>query len=139
MAHLNPHQNCPQDDVISTIAAWKKGLSEFLPTAVLEIAAYFNQIFAHFRLHVHTLFVDVTMRTDSPKMTDVEPVVSNFASSARAGRRNAVPDIQGSTAVGGTLEELPVKLEALSVKEDVKKKDEETAQDQLEKPKDEGK
>uniref|UniRef100_A0AC11D5U6 cAMP-dependent protein kinase inhibitor beta n=1 Tax=Ovis aries TaxID=9940 RepID=A0AC11D5U6_SHEEP len=82
---------------------------------------------------------DVTMRTDSPKMTDVEPVVSNFASSARAGRRNAVPDIQGSTAAGGTLEELPVKLEALSVKEDVKKKDEETAQDQLEKPKDEGK
>ncbi|XDB53630.1 PREDICTED: cAMP-dependent protein kinase inhibitor beta isoform X1 [Capra hircus] len=82
---------------------------------------------------------DVTMRTDSPKMTDVEPVVSNFASSARAGRRNAVPDIQGSTAAGGTLEELPIKLEALSVKEDVKKKDEETAQDQLEKPKDEGK
>uniref|UniRef100_A0A3Q1MZC8 cAMP-dependent protein kinase inhibitor beta n=1 Tax=Bos taurus TaxID=9913 RepID=A0A3Q1MZC8_BOVIN len=82
---------------------------------------------------------DVTMRTDSPKMTDVEPVVNNFASSARAGRRNAVPDIQGSTAAGGTLEELPVKLEALSVKEDVKKKDEETAQDQLEKPKDEGK
>uniref|UniRef100_A0A8B9X4B1 Uncharacterized protein n=1 Tax=Bos mutus grunniens TaxID=30521 RepID=A0A8B9X4B1_BOSMU len=58
-----------------------------------------------------------TMRTDSPKMTDVEPVVNNFASSARAGRRNAVPDIQGSTAAGGTLEELPVKLEALSVKE----------------------
>ena len=50
-------------------------------------------------------------------MTDVEPVVNNFASSARAGRRNAVPDIQGSTAAGGTLEELPVKLEALSVKE----------------------
>ncbi|XP_055391015.1 cAMP-dependent protein kinase inhibitor beta isoform X3 [Bubalus kerabau] len=24
---------------------WKKGLSEFLPTSVLEIAAYFNQIF----------------------------------------------------------------------------------------------
>ena len=50
-------------------------------------------------------------------MTDVEPVVSNFASSARAGRRNAVPDIQGSTAAGGTSEELPIKLEALSVKE----------------------
>lgn len=50
-------------------------------------------------------------------MTDVEPVVNNFASSARAGRRNAVPDIQGSTAAGGTSEELPVKLEALSVKE----------------------
>lgn len=66
---------------------------------------------------MHILFVDVTMRTDSPKMTDVEPVVNNFASSARAGRRNAVPDIQGSTAAGGTLEELPVKLEALSVKE----------------------
>ncbi|XP_072821915.1 cAMP-dependent protein kinase inhibitor beta isoform X1 [Vicugna pacos] len=81
---------------------------------------------------------DVAMRTESSEMTDVEPMVSNFASSARAGRRNALPDIQGSTAIGGTLE-LPLKLEALSVKEDVKKKDEETTQDQLEKPKDEGK
>lgn len=56
------------------------------------------------------------MRTDSPKMTDVEAVVNNFASSARAGRRNAVPDIQGSAATGGT-SELPLKLEDLSVKE----------------------
>lgn len=39
------------------------------------------------------------------------------AISTGAGRRNAVPDIQGSTAAGGTLEELPVKLEAPSVKE----------------------
>ncbi|XP_033263860.1 cAMP-dependent protein kinase inhibitor beta isoform X3 [Orcinus orca] len=81
---------------------------------------------------------DVAMRTDSSKMTDVEPMVNNFASSARAGRRNALPDIQGSAATGGTLE-LPLKPEVLSVKEDVKKKDKETAQDQLEKPKDEGK
>lgn len=49
-------------------------------------------------------------------MTDVEPVVNNFASSARAGRRNALPDIQGSPTTGGT-SELPLKLEALSVKE----------------------
>ena len=30
-------------------------------------------------------------------MTDVEPVVNNFASSARAGRRNAVPDMPDHT------------------------------------------
>ncbi|XP_049551503.1 cAMP-dependent protein kinase inhibitor beta isoform X2 [Orcinus orca] len=60
---------------------------------------------------------DVAMRTDSSKMTDVEPMVNNFASSARAGRRNALPDIQGSAATGGTLE-LPLKPEVLSVKED---------------------
>uniref|UniRef100_A0A8C0IXV7 cAMP-dependent protein kinase inhibitor beta n=1 Tax=Chelonoidis abingdonii TaxID=106734 RepID=A0A8C0IXV7_CHEAB len=31
-------------------------------------------------------------------MTDVEPVVTDFASSGRAGRRNALPDILGSPA-----------------------------------------
>ncbi|XP_008993216.1 cAMP-dependent protein kinase inhibitor beta isoform X9 [Callithrix jacchus] len=77
------------------------------------------------------------MRTDSSKMTDVEPGVTNFASSARAGRRNALPDIQSLVATGGT-SDLPLKLEALSVKEDVKKKDEETTQDKLEKPQNEG-
>ncbi|XP_039107443.1 cAMP-dependent protein kinase inhibitor beta isoform X1 [Hyaena hyaena] len=77
--------------------------------------------------------IDVAMRTDSSKMTDVEPVVNNFASSARTGRRNAVPDIQGSAGTGGT-SELPLRLEALSMEEDVKKKDEETTQCQLEKP-----
>lgn len=65
---------------------------------------------------MHILFVDVAMRTDSPEMTDVEPMVNNFASSARTGRRNAVPDIQGSAATGGT-SELPHRLEALSMKE----------------------
>lgn len=65
---------------------------------------------------MHILLVDVAMRTDSSKMTDVEPVVSNFASSARTGRRNAVPDIQSSAVTGGT-SELPLKLEALSIKE----------------------
>uniref|UniRef100_A0ABI7XFZ1 cAMP-dependent protein kinase inhibitor beta n=1 Tax=Felis catus TaxID=9685 RepID=A0ABI7XFZ1_FELCA len=75
----------------------------------------------------------VAMRTDSSKMTDVEPVVNNFASSARTGRRNAVPDIQGSAGTGG-ISELPLRLEALSMEEDVKKKDEETTQCQLEKP-----
>ncbi|XP_006171594.1 cAMP-dependent protein kinase inhibitor beta isoform X2 [Tupaia chinensis] len=73
------------------------------------------------------------MRTDSSTMTDVESGVVNFASSARAGRRNAVPDIQSSATTGGT-SDLPLKLEALSMKEDVKKKDEETTQNQLEKP-----
>ncbi|XP_032130790.1 cAMP-dependent protein kinase inhibitor beta isoform X1 [Sapajus apella] len=81
---------------------------------------------------------DVAMRTDSSKMTDVEPGVTNFASSARAGRRNALPDIQSPAAIGGT-SDLPLKLEALSVKEDVKEKDEETTQDQLKKPQNEGK
>ncbi|XP_006834798.1 PREDICTED: cAMP-dependent protein kinase inhibitor beta [Chrysochloris asiatica] len=56
------------------------------------------------------------MRTDSSEMTDVEPVVTNFTSSARAGRRNALPDIQSSVATGGT-SDLPAKLEALSMKE----------------------
>uniref|UniRef100_A0A2K5DT19 cAMP-dependent protein kinase inhibitor n=1 Tax=Aotus nancymaae TaxID=37293 RepID=A0A2K5DT19_AOTNA len=83
-------------------------------------------------------YQDVAMRTESSKMTDVEPGVTNFASSARAGRRNALPDIQSSAATGGT-SDLPLKLEALSVKEDVKEKDEETTQDQLEKPQNEGK
>lgn len=93
---------------------------------------------AHPLLHVHILFVDVAMRTDSPEMTDVELGVDNFASSARAGRRNAVPDIQGSAGTGGT-SELPLKLETLSIKEDVKKKDEGKTQDQSEKPPNEGK
>uniref|UniRef100_A0A670HYE1 cAMP-dependent protein kinase inhibitor beta n=1 Tax=Podarcis muralis TaxID=64176 RepID=A0A670HYE1_PODMU len=31
-------------------------------------------------------------------MTDVEPVVTDFAASGRAGRRNALPDILGSSA-----------------------------------------
>ncbi|KAM5326132.1 cAMP-dependent protein kinase inhibitor beta isoform 1-T2 [Glossophaga mutica] len=81
---------------------------------------------------------DVAMRTDASEMTDVEAVVNNFASSARAGRRNAIPDIQGSAGTGGT-SELPLELKALSIKEDVKKKNEETTQDQLEKPPNEGK
>lgn len=73
------------------------------------------------------------MRTDSSEMTDVEPMGNDFASSARAGRRNAIVDIQDS-AVTGQTSELPLKLETLSVKEDVKKEDEETTQDQLESP-----
>ncbi|XP_045247531.1 cAMP-dependent protein kinase inhibitor beta isoform X2 [Macaca fascicularis] len=81
---------------------------------------------------------NVAMRTDSSKMTDVESGVANFASSARAGRRNALPDIQSSAATDGT-SDLPLKLEALSVKEDAKEKDEETTQDQLEKPQNEEK
>lgn len=76
---------------------------------------------------------DVAMRTDSSEMTDVEPMGTDFASSARAGRRNAIVDIQG-IAVTGKTSELPLKLEALSIKEDVEKKDEETTQDQLESP-----
>ncbi|XP_037376230.1 cAMP-dependent protein kinase inhibitor beta isoform X2 [Talpa occidentalis] len=73
------------------------------------------------------------MRTDSSEMTDVEHVITSFAASARTGRRNAIPDIQGSTSTG-ELSELPLKLENLSLKKDVIKKDEEITQDQLEKP-----
>lgn len=71
-------------------------------------------------------------------MTDVESGITSFAASARAGRRNAIPDIQGSASKGG-LSELPLKMENLSLKKDVKKEDEETTQEQLEKPADEEK
>ncbi|XP_035880530.1 cAMP-dependent protein kinase inhibitor beta isoform X1 [Phyllostomus discolor] len=81
---------------------------------------------------------DVAMRTDASEMTDVEAVVNNFASSARAGRRNAIPDIQGAAGTGGA-SKLPLELEALSIKEDVKEKNEETTQDQSTKPPNEGK
>ncbi|XP_008046565.1 cAMP-dependent protein kinase inhibitor beta [Carlito syrichta] len=77
------------------------------------------------------------MRTEPSTMTDVEAGVVNFASSARAGRRNALPDIQSSATAGGT-SDLPLKLAALSMKEDEKKQDEETTQDPSEKPTNEG-
>ncbi|MEJ1286776.1 sphingomyelin phosphodiesterase acid-like 3A [Cricetulus griseus] len=60
------------------------------------------------------------MRTDSSEMTDVESVISTFAASARAGRRNALADIQTLDVTGGT-SDLPLKLEALTVKEAVVK------------------
>lgn len=66
--------------------------------------------------NAHILSIDAVMRTDSSEMTDVESVISSFASSARAGRRNALPDIQSSAATGGS-SDLPLKLEALSMKE----------------------
>lgn len=47
-------------------------------------------------------------------MTDVEPVVSDFAATGRTGRRNALPDILGSTAGRGA-DDLPNKLAELSV------------------------
>uniref|UniRef100_A0A803Y9X4 cAMP-dependent protein kinase inhibitor beta n=1 Tax=Meleagris gallopavo TaxID=9103 RepID=A0A803Y9X4_MELGA len=49
-------------------------------------------------------------------MTDVEPLVTDFAASGRAGRRNALPDILGSPAGAGT-SDLPHKLAELSVSE----------------------
>ncbi|XP_063166594.1 cAMP-dependent protein kinase inhibitor beta [Candoia aspera] len=49
-------------------------------------------------------------------MTDVEPVVTDFAASGRAGRRNALPDILGSSA-GAGMSELPHKLAELSMSE----------------------
>lgn len=49
-------------------------------------------------------------------MTDVEPVVTDFAASGRAGRRNALPDILGSPAGAGT-SDLTHKLAELSVSE----------------------
>ncbi|XP_037699569.1 cAMP-dependent protein kinase inhibitor beta [Choloepus didactylus] len=78
------------------------------------------------------------MRTNTSKMTDVEAVDTNFASSARAGRRNAVPDIQSSAGTSGT-SDLPPKLQDLSMKEGVKEKEEETTQDQSESSKKEEK
>uniref|UniRef100_A0A8C3I1P2 cAMP-dependent protein kinase inhibitor beta n=1 Tax=Chrysemys picta bellii TaxID=8478 RepID=A0A8C3I1P2_CHRPI len=49
-------------------------------------------------------------------MTDVEPVVTDFAASGRAGRRNALPDILGSPAgAGAGTSDLPHKLAELSV------------------------
>ncbi|KAA0708374.1 cAMP-dependent protein kinase inhibitor alpha [Triplophysa tibetana] len=50
-------------------------------------------------------------------MTDVEPVVSDFAATGRTGRRNALPDILGSTAGRGS-DDLPNKLAELSVGDD---------------------
>ncbi|XP_056620703.1 cAMP-dependent protein kinase inhibitor beta [Triplophysa dalaica] len=50
-------------------------------------------------------------------MTDVEPVVSDFAATGRTGRRNALPDILGSTAGRGD-DDLPNKLAELSVGDD---------------------
>ena len=47
-------------------------------------------------------------------MTDVEPVVTDFASTSRTGRRNALPDILGSNAAAATAD-LPDKLAELSV------------------------
>ncbi|XP_077145574.1 cAMP-dependent protein kinase inhibitor beta-like [Ranitomeya variabilis] len=50
-------------------------------------------------------------------MTDVEPVVTDFAASGRSGRRNALPDILGSPA-GGETSDLPQKLAELCVSQD---------------------
>ncbi|XP_051951972.1 cAMP-dependent protein kinase inhibitor beta-like [Xyrauchen texanus] len=50
-------------------------------------------------------------------MTDVEPVVSDFAATGRTGRRNALPDILGSTAGPGA-SDLPDKLAEVSVTDD---------------------
>ncbi|XP_036399018.1 cAMP-dependent protein kinase inhibitor alpha-like [Megalops cyprinoides] len=44
-------------------------------------------------------------------MTDVEPAVTDFEASGRTGRRNAVPDVQGSTA-GAKLPEPPTESSA---------------------------
>ncbi|XP_030051388.1 cAMP-dependent protein kinase inhibitor beta [Microcaecilia unicolor] len=50
-------------------------------------------------------------------MTDVEPVATDFASSGRAGRRNALPDILGSPTEAET-SELPPRLAELSLSKD---------------------
>ncbi|XP_077343143.1 cAMP-dependent protein kinase inhibitor beta [Lithobates pipiens] len=54
---------------------------------------------------------------ESTAMTDVEPVVTDFAASGRSGRRNALPDILGSPA-GAEATDLPQKLAELSVSQD---------------------
>ncbi|XP_074166075.1 cAMP-dependent protein kinase inhibitor beta [Sminthopsis crassicaudata] len=48
-------------------------------------------------------------------MTDVEPVVTDFSSSARTGRRNALPDIRESSDNPESSSELPQKLENLTL------------------------
>ncbi|XP_071385450.1 cAMP-dependent protein kinase inhibitor beta [Centroberyx affinis] len=50
-------------------------------------------------------------------MTDVEPVVTDFASTGRTGRRNAMPDILGSNAGAGA-GDVSGKLAELSVADD---------------------
>ncbi|KAL2081923.1 hypothetical protein ACEWY4_021741 [Coilia grayii] len=50
-------------------------------------------------------------------MTDVEPVVTDFAATGRTGRRNAMPDILGSNAGAGATE-LQEKLAELSVSDE---------------------
>uniref|UniRef100_A0A8C1DQU8 Protein kinase (cAMP-dependent, catalytic) inhibitor beta n=1 Tax=Cyprinus carpio carpio TaxID=630221 RepID=A0A8C1DQU8_CYPCA len=62
------------------------------------------------------------LQTESWKMTDVEPVVSDFEATGRTGRRNALPDILGSTAGPGAAD-LPDKLAELSVGGTVSHKD----------------
>ncbi|XP_030626481.1 cAMP-dependent protein kinase inhibitor beta [Chanos chanos] len=47
-------------------------------------------------------------------MTDVEPVVTDFAATGRTGRRNALPDILGSSTGAGAAD-LPDKLAELAV------------------------
>ncbi|KAM9000447.1 cAMP-dependent protein kinase inhibitor beta [Sarcophilus harrisii] len=48
-------------------------------------------------------------------MTDVEPVVTEFSSSGRTGRRNALPDIRESSDNPESPLELPQKLENLNL------------------------
>lgn len=48
-------------------------------------------------------------------MTDVEPVVTDFASTGRTGRRNAIPDLLGSSSGSASSAELSNKLAELSV------------------------
>ncbi|XP_010881296.1 cAMP-dependent protein kinase inhibitor beta [Esox lucius] len=52
-------------------------------------------------------------------MTDVEPVVTDFAATGRTGRRNAVPDI-----VGAGPDDMSDKLAELSVIDDVEEEGE---------------
>ena len=48
-------------------------------------------------------------------MTDVEPVVTDFASTARTGRRNAIPDLLGAAAGPSGSAEMSNKLAELTV------------------------
>lgn len=50
-------------------------------------------------------------------MTDVEPVVTDFGSSGRTGRRNALPDILGAPTEASS-SDLPQKLTELSLNTD---------------------
>uniref|UniRef100_A0A6I8R783 cAMP-dependent protein kinase inhibitor beta n=1 Tax=Xenopus tropicalis TaxID=8364 RepID=A0A6I8R783_XENTR len=65
-------------------------------------------------------------------MTEVEPVL-DFASSARTGRRNALPDILGSPA-GVTPSDLPLKLAEMSLNTDLQSPSAESPQELTDSP-----
>lgn len=67
-------------------------------------------------VYFYLFYLQMLLWGKESAMTDVEPLVTDFAASGRAGRRNALPDILGSPAGAGT-SDLPHKLAELSISE----------------------